>query len=254
VTDPTLLARLENYYDTVPRATADGEVVGPFTLFVAREGWPYYARPTLGSDAEFTVVDVREVLARQQQLGVPQHLEWVDEITPTLLPATEAAGIPVAKCALMVLSGEPVQPRLDGVSLRLMRPDDDAFGSARAAVDAGFGERDTLTSEPVVEAIAAQVQLGRMRVAGAFDPGGRAIGGGSHAPRGDVTEVTGIGVIPAWRRRGIGAALAGLLARDARELGVATVFLSVASESVARVYERVGFVRVGTACIAEYGK
>jgi GNAT superfamily N-acetyltransferase len=254
VTDPTLLARLENYYDTVPRATADGEAVGPFTLFVAREGWPYYARPTLGSDAEFTVDDVREVLDRQQQLGVPQHLEWVDEITPTLLPATQEAGVPVAKCALMVLSGEPVEPRLDGVSLRLLRPDDDAFGSARAAVDAGFGERDTLTAEPVVEAIAAQVQLGRMRVAGAFDPEGRAIGGGSHAPRGDVTEVTGIGVIPAWRRRGIGAALAGLLARDARELGVATVFLSAASESVARVYERVGFVRVGTACIAEYDK
>ena len=170
MSDPTLLGRLERYYDTVPRATADGEAVGPFTLFVAREGWPYYARPTLGSDAEFTVDDVREVLARQRRLGVPQHLEWVDEITPTLLPATEAAGVPVARCALMVLSGEPVEPPLDGVSVRLLRPDDDAFASARAAVDAGFGECDTLTAEPVVEAIAAQVQLGRMRVAGAFDP------------------------------------------------------------------------------------
>ena len=252
MTDPSLLGRLERYYDTVPRATADGEPVGPFTLFVAREGWPYYARPTLGSDAEFTADDVRTVLDRQHRLGVPRHLEWVDEITPTLLPATESVGVPVARCALMVLAGEPVEPPLDGVSLRLLRPDDDRFASARAAVDAGFVERDTLTSEPVLEAVAAQVQLGRMRVAGAFDPDGRAIGGGSHAPRGDVTELTGIAVIPAWRRRGIGAALAGLLARDARDVGVATVFLSAASEPVARVYERVGFVRVGTACIAEY--
>ena len=252
MTEPTLLGRLERYYDTVPRATADGEAVGPFTLFVARQGWPYYARPTLGLDAEFTADDVRAVLHRQHRLGVPRHLEWVDEITPTLLPATESVGVPVARCALMVLGGEPVEPHLDGVSLRLLRLDDDGFAPARAAVDAGFGERDTLTSEPVLEAIAAQVQLGRMRVAGAFDPDDRAIGGGSHAPRGDVTELTGIAVIPAWRRRGIGAALAGLLARDAREFGVATVFLSAASESVARVYERVGFVRVGTACIAEY--
>jgi RimJ/RimL family protein N-acetyltransferase len=30
-----------------------------------------------------------------------------------------------------------------------------------------------------------------------------------------------------------------------------TVFLSAQDDAVARVYERVGFVRVGTACMAE---
>jgi predicted GNAT family acetyltransferase len=38
---------------------------------------------------------------------------------------------------------------------------------------------------------------------------------------------------------------------DARERGVRTIFLSAQDDAVARVYERVGFVRVGTACIAE---
>jgi GNAT superfamily N-acetyltransferase len=38
---------------------------------------------------------------------------------------------------------------------------------------------------------------------------------------------------------------------DARERGVETVFLSAQDDAVAHVYERVGFVRVGTACIAE---
>jgi hypothetical protein len=34
VTD--VLDRIEVYYDTVPRATAEVEDIGPFTLFVAR--------------------------------------------------------------------------------------------------------------------------------------------------------------------------------------------------------------------------
>src|SRR5262245_18727103 len=249
--DPTLLARLERYYDTVPRASAEPQQVGPFTLFVARAGWPFYARPTLGTDASYTVDDVRAVLDRQHQLGVPRQLEWVQETTPTLLPAARAAGLTVAECALMVLGDTIVEPATDDVSIRMLEPGDDAHDRSRAAVDAGFNERDTLTVEPVGDAIAALVEQGRLRVAGAFDADANAIGGGSHSPRGDVTELMGIAVIPGWRRRGIGAALAGRLANDAHKLGVTTVFLSAASESVARVYARVGFVRVATACIAE---
>jgi GNAT superfamily N-acetyltransferase len=252
VSDPELLAALERYYDTVPRAAADAEPVGPFTLFVAREGWPYYARPTLGSNAEFTAHEVRAVLARQRELKLPRQLEWVHEITPTLLSAAREAGLPVAECALMVLGDRAIAVVPDSVSVRMLDPRGDDFEAARAAVDAGFNERDALTGEGVSGAIAATVLRGLMRVAGAFDSDGRPIGGGSHAPRGDVTELTGIAVLPAWRRRGIGAALAAVLARDAREQGTSTVFLSAASESVARVYARVGFVRVGTACIAEY--
>jgi N-acetylglutamate synthase-like GNAT family acetyltransferase len=181
---------------------------------------------------------------------VPRHLEWVHEVTPSLLPAARAAGLPVAECALMVLGEDIVEPCVDGVSVRMLEPGDDGFDRARAAVDAGFNERDALTVEPVAEVIATHVTQGRMRVAGAFDSDANAVGGGSHSPRGDVTELTGIAVIPAWRRRGIGAVLAARLARDAHEHGVTTVFLSAASESVARVYMRVGFVRVATACIA----
>ncbi len=42
------LAQLEDYYDSAPRARSRVEEIGPFTLFVAESGWPYYARPRLG--------------------------------------------------------------------------------------------------------------------------------------------------------------------------------------------------------------
>jgi predicted GNAT family acetyltransferase len=74
---------------------------------------------------------------------------------------------------------------------------------------------------------------------------------GSHNPVGDVTEVVGVATLPAVRRQGLGAAVTGAVVQDARERGVETIFLSAGSEDIARVYARLGFRRVGTACIAE---
>jgi ribosomal protein S18 acetylase RimI-like enzyme len=76
------------------------------------------------------------------------------------------------------------------------------------------------------------------------------VGGGTHSPRGSTTELTGIAVLPRARRRGVGAAITLALVEDARRRGMHTIFLSAQDDTVARVYERVGFVRVGTACIA----
>lgn len=249
VTDRRLLQTLERYYDTVPRAAADAESVGPFTLFVAREGWPYYARPRLGSDATYTTADIGAVLARQRELDVPRNLEWVHQTTPSLLAAAREVGMAVDECALLVLDESLPPPAVDGVTVRMLDPTEPGFASARAAVDAGFSDRDEVRPQRVSNAIAARAEAGLLRMAGAFDGDGQAIGGGSHSPRDDVSELTGIAVVPSWRRRGVGAALTAALARDAHACGATTVFLSAASETVARLYEGVGFVRVGTACI-----
>lgn len=64
-----------------------------------------------------------------------------------------------------------------------------------------------------------------------------------------VTEIVGVGVLPAFRRRGI-AALTALRATDALDAGVQTVFCSAENDDVARLYEGIGFRRVGLACTA----
>ncbi|MDQ2758101.1 MAG: GNAT family N-acetyltransferase, partial [Actinomycetota bacterium] len=79
--------------------------------------------------------------------------------------------------------------------------------------------------------------------------GGGPVGGGSHRPRGGTTEVVGVGVLPTYRRRGLAGAVTAVLARQALEAGVTTVFCGAEDDAVARVYERVGFRRVGTACL-----
>src|SRR5688500_3600384 len=88
-TDAMSLDVIERCYDAIPRPAATTEEVGPFTLFVAAEGtgWQFYARPRLGLADHITADDVRRLLDRQSALGVPHALEWVGEVTPSLLPA-----------------------------------------------------------------------------------------------------------------------------------------------------------------------
>jgi hypothetical protein len=64
---PTLLERLERYYDTVPRHSARTEEIGPFTLFVATEGFPFHARPALDGAGPHGGAALRDVLARLYQ-------------------------------------------------------------------------------------------------------------------------------------------------------------------------------------------
>jgi len=262
--DDDLLARLEAYYDEAPRANADPEEYGPFTIFVSRGGWPYYARPRLGLDHEFTADDVRSVLARLEELGLPPSIEWVHDTTPSLRPAAVAAGVEVGDYPLMVLAGEPV-PRTSGADVHRLAADDPELATVRAAVSAGFSapgtargeesvaERDGRLADGLghVETLATLLGTGRSVMYGAFDPGAGAVGGGSHNARGDVTEIVGVGVLPAYRRRGIAGHLTWALARDAADAGVRTVFMSAGGDDVARVYAGVGFRRVGTACIVD---
>src|SRR4051794_32271101 len=118
-----LLPELEAYYDAVPRAAARVEEVGPFTLFVGTGAWPYYARPRLGLEHEFSFADVEAVRVRQRELGVPEAFEWVHETTPSLRAAI--GDVEVLEAPLMVLEQGAWRPPETSATIRLVGPDDD---------------------------------------------------------------------------------------------------------------------------------
>lgn len=250
----TLYSTLETYYDAAPRPTATAEEIGPFTLFLrTREsGWPFYARPSLGHDGAFALADVEAVRERQRELDVPESFEWVHENAPTLLAAAREAGLRVAECPLLVLPDGAetfIPPLPDGCRVTMLSPDSPDLTAAVAAVGAGFAGRDEL-EERGAGRMADLMRSGLTAMAGAYDGQG-AVGGGSHSPRGATSELTGIAVLPRARRQGVGAAVTATLVADARARGASTVFLSAQDDAVARVYERIGFQRVGTACVGE---
>jgi ribosomal protein S18 acetylase RimI-like enzyme len=262
----SLLDRIEAYYDAVPRADSRPERLGPLTLFVAdRPGFRWYARPSPGADG-ITAQDVAAARRRQRALGQPESFEWVAEVTPSLLGAAEGAGLAVSALPLMVLDRAAMRrpPAPAGVELRLVTPGDD-LGRVDAVARIGFAVGGTAVGELGVTALAGQAAeaspalLARQRerlasgrtVTAVALVGGDPVSVGSHQPVGGVSEVVGVATLPAMRRRGIGGAVTGLLVADAVGRGVEVVFLSAGSDEIARVYQRIGFRRVGTACIAE---
>ncbi|MGN6244928.1 MAG: GNAT family N-acetyltransferase [Motilibacteraceae bacterium] len=271
--DADLLARVERYYDAAPRPGSRTEEVGPFTLFVNERpgGWPYYARPQLGLDVAPRHEDVEAVRARQRELGVPEALEWVHETTPALLGAARAAGLQVHEHPLLVLAEPAAAPApAPDVVVRVVPADDPALPAVQAAIHLGFATAGTDVGEPGPaerdaaargdhDAVRAGIRGGTQVLVAAEDVDGP-LAGGSHNPRtirrhdGSeelVTELTGIATLPSARRRGLGAAVTAALVADARTRGADLVLLSASDDAVARVYEKVGFRRVGTACVAE---
>ncbi|MEU8531036.1 MULTISPECIES: GNAT family N-acetyltransferase [Streptomyces] len=267
-----LLDRIERYYDAVPRSSARAEDFGPLTLFVQEgAGWPYYARPTVKAAAGATADDVARVRARQRELGVPEAFEWVDETTPGLRAAVEGAGLVVHAHPLMALdldapaeAAEP--PRADGVVVRLLDADDPALLGAVTVPHLAFADPGTQVGaagapeladlmrqhagDGSADRVAGRMTAGLTRLAAALE-NDTVLCAGQHQPVGSVSEVVGVGTLPAARRRGLGLAVTSALVADARERGVRTVFLSAGDEDVARIYARLGFRRVGTALIAE---
>jgi ribosomal protein S18 acetylase RimI-like enzyme len=263
-----LLARIERSYDAIPRV--DGvrvESVGAFVLFVREDaGWPFYARPRLGA-TDFSAADVQAVLARQRTLGVPEAIEWVDDVTPSLLPIVREA-MPVTLAPLMVLDPSRLPASTDGAYL--LEPSaasfaDDfaasfavagiAFGNAGTEVGpAGPAQRDaSITPVPpeVLELLTRDLRSGRKAEAVLADPVAGIVARGAFQSALGAAEIVGVATLPSARHRGHGAAVSALLAREAQARGNDIVFLSAASEDVARVYARIGFDRIGTAVIAE---
>ena len=229
-------------------------------------GRPFYARPSIGS-THFPVQDLQKVLERQRTLSVPEALEWVAETSPELRAVAEAAGLRVVELPLLVLRPAERQrpPIPEGLSLRVSGPDDEGFPLLGAVADVGFSSPGTAIGSEGLDELALtaaarpsiEVDFWRERLrrgltvrAGAYLDG-HPVAVGHHQPVRGVSEIVGVATLPAYRRRGIASAVVDLLLTDALQRGVEIVFLSADDDDVARIYERLGFRRVATACVAK---
>jgi ribosomal protein S18 acetylase RimI-like enzyme len=262
-----VIERIDAFCDAVPRRRARADEHGPLVLFVPTgPGFPYYARPRRGPRPPVTAADVRAVRARQRELIIPESFEWIEQVAPEMAAAASGAGLEVHTHPLMVLSEPVVSPALPpGATVRIIAPEDTeldriwavpavAFGHpGTAAGEAGAAERDKIAADydgGTIAMLRERLRSGYSVLAAAFGPDGPLAAGSCQTVDG-VAEITGVGVLPSSRRQGLGAAVTALLARDALDRGVRTLFLSASDEAVARVYARIGFRGIGTAMIAE---
>jgi ribosomal protein S18 acetylase RimI-like enzyme len=259
------LARIDAFLDASPLGSADAVDVGPLRAFLSRVSWPYYARPRpeldlSGSDA----VRPSDLAAAADVLrgsGAPVAYEWVQELVPSMASSARDSGLDVTLYPLLVLDTLVPAPVPEGITVELLGSDDPAVAASRVVAELGFTvegtdvgvvgtkERDAALDsrgQAEDEDMRDRMRSGRTVTAVACDSTG-VVGVGSHQPIHDVTEIVGVAVLPAYRRRGIAAALTTALVRDAAARGVEVVMLSAGSDDVARIYQRVGFTRIGRA-------
>ncbi len=254
------LQRVEQYYDAAPRTDARVEQIDSLTLFVGTGPWSYYARPRLGTTA-VNPQDVERACARMRELNLPLAFEWVAETTKSMRAAASRSGLSVVDGPLLVVA-DPVDVMLPGgVRLYLVGADEPRLADylhlgARAFAETddndGPGPPSPNLSEAAVNHLRARIADGRTVLMAALS-GDRLLAVGSHHPVvvGDevISEIVGVGTVPDYRGRGLGAALTAALVADAQQ-ECSLVFLSAGDDDSARVYERVGFAQMGTACLA----
>ena len=284
-TETDVFVRLERFYDALPRPYARVEDHGGLVLFVREgEGWPYYARPRIGAGTP-SAADITAARRRQRELGIPEAFEWVHETTPDLLAVARSAGLEVLLAPLLVLDPAALLPDLpvDGATIRLLDPAGADYPAALAAsravaqlafaapadrtplqeasaaltiTPAGPKERDAARpdlSPGLVAEFRERTAGGRYHTAVADSPADGILATGALMRDGDVAEIAGVATLPAARGRGYATQLTARLAERGLADGTQTIFLSAGSEDAARLYTKVGFRRVGTACIAEPG-
>jgi ribosomal protein S18 acetylase RimI-like enzyme len=102
-----------------------------------------------------------------------------------------------------------------------------AYGAARAT-DADVARLEDTVADGGVVGLAREAR-------------GRGVGSGLvAAPSGGLAELAAVGVLPAWRRRGIAGALTGTLGRAAFDRGIEILML-MAYEAEQGIYARAGF-------------
>jgi GNAT superfamily N-acetyltransferase len=267
VNNEEVIKRIDAYCDTQPRERARAEEHGPLVLFVpVGPGFPYYARPRAGDRGPVTPADVQAVRARQRELKLPESFEWIEHSAPEMAAAAAKAGLRVRRHPMLVLGTlAPPPPLPPATSVRIVDPGDPELLQAWAVPGVAFAhpgneigragvvERDKLAADhdpASIEVVRERLRAGRSVLATASGPNGP-LAAGSYQHAAGVAEITGIGVLPAGRRRGLGAAVTYALAAHAMARDASTVFLSAADSGAARIYTRLGFREIGTAMIAE---
>jgi ribosomal protein S18 acetylase RimI-like enzyme len=237
------LGSVQEYLRATLREGRDCEQIGPILAsFDPANANPYlnYAIPDNG--ARPSQADVAMLIEAYERRSRKPRLEYVAELAPAVEPILMAAGFRVeGRLALMELAADAQQPPTPEL-VGILRPTtDDELLAVLSVEHEAYGDPNP-PSDDEVAALRRRLaeRSGAILARTATDH--TAVGAGEYSRIiGGATEINSIGVRPAYRRRGIAAAVTAALARSARSAGATTLFL-MADEAEERIYARVGFV------------
>lgn len=242
-----MTSQIQGYLRALALRRAGAERVGPFVAAYDPHSdnlFRNYALPDDGAEPSPDEVDalIAAFAGRQRT----PRLEYVPSASPLVESALLAAGfVAEGRFPLMIATQSSAcdQPVPPGIALVVATTDSDLLGVVTVQHIA-YGE----AAPPSEHDIARQrstIAQGGIIVLVRDGASGEPVGAGLCTPPIDgVSEIAAIGVIPAYRRRGIAGALTARLLHEAFAAGIHAPFLTPAEEAGERIYARVGFSRV----------
>jgi N-acetylglutamate synthase-like GNAT family acetyltransferase len=222
------------------------EQIGPFfATFTTHSANTFLNYAIPDRQAEPTAADAQALIdAFRRHERVPR-LEYLPGLAPAVEPALLAAGFTVEdRLPLMDCPADAIINQAPPAGFDLLFPATDAehLGVATAQAEA-FGEEPP--SEAEIARSRQRIADGGIAVYARDAATGEPAGGGACTALIDgLSEVVGVAVREAYRKRGLGGAITLLLTRAAYDAGAETVFLTPAGDPQERIYARVGYRRI----------
>jgi ribosomal protein S18 acetylase RimI-like enzyme len=237
---PALIAA----YMRAAASSRPGRRTGPFTVgldAISADPMRNYAVPDHGACPGAGDIDALITFFRHSH-RVPR-LEYIEEDAPRAWPALAAAGFTI----MIATPGTRLTPRSPvGITIRQAASDADLAAAATVQHHAyqmpsppgphDIARLTRLTQRGGLVAIAVDESSGTVTGTGLIDLAGN---------RPTVGELAAVGVLTAFRRRGIASALSAHLAMTAHSQGISLVFLEAEPEEE-QIYRRTGFTDTTT--------
>ncbi|WP_169983182.1 GNAT family N-acetyltransferase [Microbispora sp. H10836] len=207
---------------------------------------PYvnYATPLPG--ARPSARDVAALVGAFRERGLGPRLEFAPDAAPGVEPALTQAGFGVeAVHDYLVCTPDTLTPRSDDRPPVETPVADQDYLSIDAALSEAFGAGFAASPEGAARLRRLEESGGAVRFVRAQD-GGCAGAATCSAPAVSTSELAGVGTRPAFRGRGVAAAVTAALTAEMFARGARSVWLEYGGEGSRRVYERVGYRPWGT--------
>jgi ribosomal protein S18 acetylase RimI-like enzyme len=240
-------SRIQSYLRFAASQQRDTEQIGPFlATFNPHSVNPFLNYAIPDDAATPSLSDVKALITAYESRGRKPRLEYVATLAPAVEEALVAGGfsvegrLPLMTCTPGSERSLPLPPDIelivpvsDAQMLATVTVQNEAYGESEPCAEDGQRLRNSLAAGAI--AVLA-------RVASTGEPAGAGV---CTVPGNQTTEVAGIGVRVAFRRRGIAGALTTRLVREAFHAGVTVAFLMAAHEQEVRIYTRAGFSTTG---------
>ncbi|MFN6486873.1 MULTISPECIES: GNAT family N-acetyltransferase [unclassified Nostoc] len=240
-------SRIQSYLRFAVSQQRDTEQIGPFLASFNRHSVNPFLNYAIPNDAATpSLPDIKALIAAYKSRGRKPRLEYVASLAPAVEEALLAAAFTVeGRLPLMICTPGSEQLLPIPPDIELIVPVSDAEMLATVTVqNEAYGE--SAPSPEDVKRLGNSLAAGGIavlaRVAATGEPAGAGV---CSVPVNQTTEIAGIGVRVAFRRRGIAGALTTRLVREAFDSGVTVAFLMAAHQEEARIYTRAGFSTIG---------